>query len=233
MKKLLSTVLGTLLAANTAQAAMEDDPLLLKVMLEQFEIRATDGDDPRVWEAEAWLGKDLNKFWVKTEGERVGGDTEEAEVQLLYSRGIYTYWDLQIGWRHDIRPRPKRDWLVVGIKGLAPYFFDTDAALFLGGPGGVGARLQTEYELLFTQRLILTPEVEVNLHSKSDPATGTGSGLSDLELGLRLRYEIRREFAPYVGVNWWKKFGSTAGFARAEGGPTDDLQWVAGIRAWF
>ncbi|MCW9023119.1 MAG: copper resistance protein B, partial [Gammaproteobacteria bacterium] len=185
------------------------------------------------WEVDAWLGKDLNKLWFKSEGEYVDSKTEEAETQLLYSRAIAPFWDFQAGWRHDSKPVPKRDWLAVGFKGLAPYLFEVDATLFLGESDQVGARLQAEYEYMFTQKLVLSPEIEVNFHTKSDELVETGSGLSDMEVGLRLRYEIWREFAPYVGVNWWNKFGKTADYARDEGEKTSDVQFVAGIRAWF
>jgi copper resistance protein B len=120
-----------------------------------------------------------------------------------------------------------------GFKGLAPYLFEVDASLFVGEAGQLGARLDAEYEYLFTQRLILTPEFEVNLHTKDDPEVGIGSGLSDLKLGLRLRYEIRLEFALYIGVNWTGQFGQTTDFARAEGADTSDVQLIADIRAWF
>ena len=215
------------------QAAGNDDPILAKVMINQLEIRSTDGPDPRVLEAQAWIGRDLNKLWLKADVEHVDGKTEEAEVQALYSRAVAPYWDLQVGWRHDIRPKPDRDWLAIGLEGLAPYWFEIDAAAFIGESGQVGARLEAEYEWMFTQRWVLSPEMKIDLHTKNDEATGTGSGLSDLELGLRLRYEIRREFAPYIGVNWTRKFGNTADFARAEGEDTNDVQFVAGVRAWF
>jgi copper resistance protein B len=222
-----------MLLSTTTQAASKDDPVLAKVMINQLEVRSTDGPDPWVLEAQGWIGQDLNKLWVKTEVEYVDGETEEAEIQALYSRAIAPYWDVQVGWRHDVRPKPNRDWLAIGFEGLAPYWFEIDAAAFIGESGQVGARLEAEYEWMFTQRWVLSPEMEVNLHSKNDEETGTGSGLSDLELGLRLRYEIRREFAPYIGVNWTKKFGNTADFAREEGEDTDDFQFVAGVRAWF
>lgn len=233
MNKRCVLPLAILLLPVPGLAGMEDDPLLGKVMIDQLEVRATDGPDPWVLEAEGWIGRDLNKLWLKTDVERLGGATEEAEVQALYSRAVAPYWDAQIGWRHDFRPEPDRDWLAFGFEGLAPYWFDVDAAAFVGGNGQLAARLNAEYELLFTQRWVLSPELEVNLHSKDDPATGVGSGLSDLQLGLRLRYEIRREFAPYVGVNWTKQFGQTAGFARDEGEDPNDLQLVAGVRIWF
>jgi copper resistance protein B len=234
MNKQLLMLACVLFASSSATAGgMEDDPLLFKLMVDQLEWRDADGGDLWAWEADAWIGKDLNKLWLKTEGERAGSETEGAEIQALYSRAVAPYWDLQIGWRHDLRPRPERDWLAVGFKGLAPYWFEVDATLFAGGNGQVAARLQGEYELMLTQRWVLSPELELNVHGKDDEETGVGSGLSDLELGLRLRYEIRREFAPYIGINWEKKFGNTADFAEEGGEATDDLQFVVGIRAWF
>ncbi len=211
---------------------MEDDPVLTKLMLEQLEIHDADGRNPLTWEAEAWIGKDLNKLWFKTEGERLDGKTEEAELQALYSHAIAPYWDFQVGLRKDFQPE-SREWGVLGLKGLAPYFFETDLALFAGKEGRTAARLQGEYELLLTQKTILTPEIEVNLYGKDDPVAGVGSGLSDVTVGLRLRHEFKREFAPYIGVEWTKKFGNTADFARDEGVDVSDTQLVAGIRAWF
>lgn len=216
-----------------AAAASKDDPILTKVMIDQLEVRVTDGPDPWVLDAQAWVGQDLNKLWLKVEGEYLDGRTTEAEVQALYSRAIAPYWDLQVGWRHDVRPEPSRDWLAIGVEGLAPYWFEVEGTAFIRESGQLGARLKGEYEWMFTQRWVLSPELEVNLHSKNDEEVGVGSGLSDLELGLRLRYEVRREFAPYVGVNWTKKFGNTADFARDEGEDTNDVQIVAGVRAWF
>ena len=219
--------------STAVMASGSDDPLIAKVMIDKLEVRSTDGPDPLLLDADAWIGYDLNKFWFKTEVEVVDGRTEEAEVQFLYSRAIAPFWDFQAGWRRDIRPEPQRDYLALGFKGLAPYLFEVDAGLFIGESGQVGARLDAEYEYMFTQKLILSPEIEMNFYSKDDEAVGIGSGLSDMELGLRLRYEIKREFAPYIGVNWTKKFGQTADFARDEGEETSDVQFVVGFRAWF
>ncbi len=229
---LASTVFFSL-SSGLLHAGAADDPLLSKVMLDQLEVRDSDGDNVLAWDAQAWIGKDLEKLWIKTEGEREGGATEEAELQALYSKAVSTYWDFQVGVRHDFQPTPSRSWAVVGFQGLAPYFFEVDTALFIGESGRTALRLEAEYELLFTQRLILTPEIEVNFYGQNDANTGVGSGLSDVELGLRLRYEIRREFAPYIGVNWFKKFGNSADFARSAGQDIDDTQFVIGIRAWF
>ena len=223
----------SLLPRFSYAGGMDDDPLLTMLVVEQLEIRDTDGKNPLVWEAEGWIGKDLHKFWIKTEGEYVDDRTEEMELQMLYSRAVAPFWDLQLGWRHDIRPTPERDWFAFGLKGLAPYYFDVDTALFIGDAGRTAARLQAEYEFMLTQKLVLVPEVELNFHGKNDSDTGTGSGLSDIEVGVRLRYELRREFAPYVGLNWTKLYGKTADFARAEGEDVDDIQLVFGVSFWF
>ena len=235
MKNTITVALLIGLLSNTALAAgMEDDPIISKVMIDQFETRITDGKDPLILEADVWIGKDIDKLWFKTDVERVNGETEELELQALYSRAVAPYWDIQVGWRHDAKPKNnKRDWLALGLKGLAPYWFEVDGALFIGDEGRVGLRLQAEYEVMLTQRWVLSPEAEVSFHSKDDEATGTGSGLSDTQLGIRLRYEVSREFAPYVGLNWNKKFGKTEEYAKAEGEKTDDLQFVIGLRAWF
>lgn len=223
----------SLLLSPSIQAAVTDDPLLTMVTVDQLEKRDASGGNPLVWEIQGWLGYDLEKLVFKTEGERAEGKTEDAELQLLYSRAVDPYWDFQIGVRHDFRPDPSQNWAVIGFQGLAPYFLETDASLFIGESGQSALRLEAEYELMFTQQWVLAPEIEVNLYAEDDEARGIGSGLSDLELGLRLRYEIRREFAPYIGLNWERKFGQTADFAREEGEDDDDLQVVLGIRAWF
>jgi len=234
MKKYVHALLLALMVTGTAHGGgMIDDPLLAMVLVDQFELRVSDGDTPLVWDAEGWVGYDLNKLWIKTDGEYLDGQFEEAELQALYSRAIAAYWDVQIGWRGDMEPTPARNWLALGVKGLAPYFFDIDAAVFVGESGRTAARLKADYEFMLTQKLILVPEIELNLYGKDDPATGIGSGLSDIEAGLRLRYEIRRELAPYIGVNWIHLYGDTADYARMEGKDTDNFQFVFGIRAWF
>jgi len=234
MKKRLSTLfLALIIPTFTFAGGMNDDPLLGMLMIDQLEIRTSDKSAPVTWDAEGWIGRDLNKFWIKTDGTYVDGQLEETELQLLYSRAVASFWDMQVGLRRNIHPSPERDWFAFGVKGLAPYFFDIDAALFVGESGRASLRLQAEYEILLTQRLILVPEIELNLYGEDDPVTGRGSGLSDIEAGLRLRYEVYREFAPYIGLNWTGLYGQTADFARDEGGDTNDFQFVLGLRSWF
>lgn len=226
-------VVTSLSSADEAQAAAADDPLLTMVIVDQLEYSDADNGSLLTWDAQGWLGKDLRKLWIKTEGERSGGSTDDGELQFLYSKAVARYWDFQMGVRQDFKPSPSRTWAAIGFQGLAPYFFEIDTALFIGDSGRTALRLEAEYELLFTQRLILTPDIELNFYGKDDPEIGIGSGLSDLEAGLRLRYEIRREFAPYIGVNWTKLFGGTADFAAGAGEDSSELQLVIGLRAWF
>lgn len=215
--------------------AMHDNTVLSKVMIDRLEYRNAKPDDITYWEGQAWVGGDINKLWLKTEGEVAGGNTEDAELEAYYSRAVAAFWDVQFGLRHDfkIEDSPSRDWVGFGFKGLAPYRFEVDATAYAGSEGRTAARLKAEYELLLTQKLVLMPEVEFNLYGKADPERGLGSGLSDSEVGLRIRYEFAREFAPYVGVVWTNKYGGTADYARAAGAPTSDTQFVAGIRAWW
>lgn len=211
---------------------MEDDASVGTVQLDQLEWREIDGDDAQVWELQAWYGNDYNKLWFESEGERVDGE-EDGRVELMWDRIVSRWWSIQGGVRQDFGEGPSRTWADIGIQGLAPYFFEIDAALYVGEQGRTAVRFSGEYDMLITQRLILQPELEFELYGKDDPENGIGSGLSDVEVGLRLRYEIRREFAPYIGVHWERKFGGTADLARNEGHDVSDLLFVAGLRAWF
>ena len=229
---LLMIILITLLPA-AARADAEDDPVLIKLMLDQLETRGSGSDSEDAWVAQASIGKDLTKLWIKTEGARKLGKTEDAELQFLFSKAVSTYWDFQIGLREDFEPSPSRTWAAIGFQGLAPYFFEIDTALFIGESGHTALRFEADYDLRITQRLILNPEIELNLYGKNDPAIRIGSGLSDIEAGLRLRYEIRREFSPYIGINWLRRFGNTANYSIAAGESKSDSQFTIGLRAWF
>jgi copper resistance protein B len=218
---------------SNAFAGGNDNPLLLMVNFEEFEWRDTADGDALAWRGEVWLGKDRDKALLKTRGETTSDATEEFELQLLYSRAISRYWDLQLGWRGDFQPVEQRDWAVVGVQGLAPGFIETELAAFIGESGRASARARGAYEMLLTNRLMLEPELEINWFGKDDLANGVGSGISTLEAGLRLRYLIRRELAPYIGFAWEKAFGDTRRLIEAEGGKSSDLQVLAGLRFWF
>jgi copper resistance protein B len=204
------------------------------VMLDQLEARIHDGRDGYLWDAQGWYGGDINKLWIKSEGEGSFGEKlEEAEVQALWSHAITPWFDVQAGIRYDFRPEPERGHLVLGLQGLSPYFLELDGAGFVSDEGDVSARLEAEYDLLITQRLILQPRAEINFAVQDVRELGIGSGVNDIELGLRLRYEFAREFAPYIGVQWERKLGETADFARDEDESVDNLFFVAGVRIWF
>jgi copper resistance protein B len=219
--------------ANLPGNEMMDGMRFGRVLLDKFEYAKGDGEHGQNIDAEAWYGNDYNKAWFRTDGERRGGRLDSLRTEALWDRTFATFWSTQLGVRHDTGGGgDSRNWLAFGVRGLAPYWFDTEATAYWSG-GTLGARLQARYELLFTPQLILRPEIETNLYSKSDPARGLGSGLSNLELSLRLRYEIRRQFAPYVGVTWARNFGGTADYTRARGERNKTTQLVAGVRVWF
>ncbi len=198
------------------------------------EYRVQKGGGAYHWDGEGWFGGDINRFVVKTEGEgAVRGNVESAEAQALYSRAINPWFNLQAGVRQDIRPRPARTYATIGFEGLTPYWFEVSGAVFLSDKGDVLGRLEGYYDQRITQKLILQPRVELNFAAQNVPANDVGAGLSDAELGLRVRYEIKREFAPYVGVSWDGKVGSTANYARSAGKRVQGASLVLGIRTWF
>ncbi len=226
--------LAALAVAATAQAHEMGHDYFSAVMLDRLEARNGSNGHTTYWEGQGWIGGDLDKAWFKTQGDAAQGRVQTADAQLLYSRAIAPFWDAQIGARHDFQSgsMPSRDWLALALKGLAPYNFDVDASAYFGSQGAA-ARIKASYTLLLTQRLALLPEAEANLYGKPDPQRALGSGLSSLDLGLRLKYEIRREFAPYLGVTWSGKYGATADSARATGAPVHQLFLVAGVRLWW
>ncbi len=205
-----------------------------KVLLDRLEYQARNGQDGYAWEGEGWYGGDYDRLWVKTEGEGdFGGAVEKAEVQLLWSHALDAWFNLQTGIRYDIRPKSQRTHLAVGVQGLAPYWFEIDAALFLSDRGDLTARIEGEYDQRITNQLILQPRIEVTFSAQDVPDIGLGSGLSSAEAGLRLRYEFVPEFAPYLGVQYERSFGDTTRFARAEGDRASQWALVAGLRMWF
>ena len=202
---------------------------------ERLEYQSGDGDPVLLWDVQGWYGSDVNKLWGKVEGEHLTdtGRIEEAELQLLYSRAISAFFDAQIGLRHDVEPAAGSTYLALGLQGLAPYLFEIDAALFVSDDGDALVRIEGEYELLITQRLILQGRAELNVAAQDVPALDIGSGLSSAELGLRLRYEWVREFAPYIGVSWTRAVSDTADLLRANAEQVERLSIVAGLRVWF
>jgi copper resistance protein B len=215
-----------------AAAAMDGEPLIFQLKTDEFET-ADQGSAALSWDLHAWMGSNLERFWFKSEGERRQGETEEFEMQALYSKAISVYWDLQAGLRHDAEAPLQKNWAVLGFQGLAPYFFEMETDFFLSEEGDVGLRVKAEYELLLGQRLILTPEIEMNFYAQDIPKISLGSGLANMNAGLRLRYEIRREFAPYIGINWQEKFGKTADFASLAAEEISETRFVVGVRFWF
>lgn len=214
---------------------VQNDRAFGYAVLNQNELRTGNGRSTYRWSGEAWYGGNINRAWFKTEG-NLSTDTgtlEDGEVQALYARAISPYFNLQTGLRYDLKPSPSRGWAVFGVEGLAPLYFEVGAYGFVSDSGNYAARLEGHYDLRLTQRLVLQPQLELNAYSRSDAARGVGAGLSDMDAGLRLRYEIRRQFAPYIGVAYERKFGATANFARQAGEPVDDLRFVAGIRLWY
>lgn len=189
--------------------------------------------DATSYDGQAWLGTTYNRLVLKAEGNYANSRLEEARSEVLWGHAIASYWDSQLGVRFDSGEGPNRTWAAFGVQGLAPYWFNVDATAYVGEQGRTALRLSAEYELLLTQRLVLQPRIEANFYGKSDAARGIGSGLSDAVAGLRLRYEISRQFAPYVGVEWAGKIGQTADIARAEGKPRNETLWVVGVRFWF
>jgi len=212
---------------------MNDNAPFGKVLLDKLEAARGDGEHGQNLEAEVWYGNDYNKAWLKVEGERRGGSLESSRTELLWDRAFAPFWSTQLGVRHDSGEGGGRKWLAVGVQGLAPYWFETEAAAYWRPGSGLAARLNVKYEILFTPRLILEPELGANLYSRADPERATGEGLSDINMGLRLRSEITRKFAPYIGVTWSRQFGGTADYTRQRGGDRSEVQAVAGVRLWF
>ena len=206
--------------------AMGDDPRFATLHVDRLETVHASRGGGQQWEVQGGYGDSRDKLWLRSEGERSGGRLEAADIELLWQHAVAAFWDTRLGVRSDTGGGPGRQWVAFGVQGLAPYWFELEATGYVGPGGRTAARLRADYELLFTQRLVLQPELELNAYGKADPARGLGSGLSDVALGLRLRYEIRREVAPYVGGVWMRRFGGTAEHGRSG----FEWQWVAGVR---
>lgn len=218
---------------GTRQLRLADEHSFGSVLFDRLQRVGNQDVNATSYDAQAWFGRDYNRLVVKAEGEVSKGKLQDARTELLWGHAIAPYWDTQLGARYDSGTGPDRSWLAFGFQGLAPYWFETSATAYVSGSGRTALRLEAEYEILLTQKLILQPHVEVNLYGKDDDAREIGSGLSTGVAGLRLRYEISRQFAPYIGVERASKYGRTADMARASGESTAETLWVAGVRFWF
>jgi copper resistance protein B len=203
------------------------------VLFDQLEWQTGSGSDAFSWDTKGWVGQDRNRLWFRTEGDRADGRTEQAQVNLLYGRAIARWWDVTAGVRLDTLPDTPRSALALGVQGLAPYWFEVEASAYIEPSGRTHVRFETEYDLLITNRLVLQPLVEFEVYGRADRERLIGTGLSTGELGLRLRYEFRREFAPYVGVVWTRKFFGTADQAREAGEDVAGTRLAVGLRTWF
>lgn len=212
---------------------MDSDGAYGYALLNQNELRFGDSTSYR-WDGEGWYGGDLDRLWVKSEGsvDTASGMREEAEVQGLFSRAVSTYFNLQGGIRYDFDPT-SRGWAALGLEGLAPLGWEIGAFAFAGSGGHLGARLEGDYDLYLTQRLVLQPQFELNAYSRPDRAALIGTGLAAADFGLRLRYELRRQFAPYLAITYEAKYGASADMARAAGFSPSEVRFVAGIRMWL
>lgn len=213
--------------------AMEHAPAFNSfVQIDRLEGWRRDGENGQAWEAQAWLGGDINRLWLRTEGEREHGQTDAAQVEVLYGRAVSPWWDVVAGVRHDTRPADARTWAAIGVQGLAPYKFELAATAYLRDDQ-FAATVEAEYDVLLTNRLILQPRVEARLSAREQRAYLEGDGLNSVDASLRLRFEVTRRFAPYIGVSHARLFGDTADLHAAAGRSTRETQLLAGVRFWF
>ena len=210
---------------------MNDAARFGMLWLDQLEWRALDAPNSAAWQGEGWYGGDYDKAWVRSEGESYAGAREQARAELFWDHAISSWWDVQLGGREDFGTGPARSWAAFGVRGLAPQGLDVEATAYAGAAARTAARLKVEYAWLFTQRLVLQPEMEMNLYGRADPARDTGAGVADLEVGLRLRYEVRREFAPYAGVVWVRHYGASGNALSAA--ESNELTLALGLRVWL
>lgn len=212
--------------------AMHDDMPLFHLLMEELEYSSAD-DGLFNWEGQAWYGNDTHKLWLKSEGELSNGHFEHGRHEILYDRPFSTFFDLQAGLRGDVDDDPGRGWFAFGVQGLAPYFFHVSATAYAGSNGRFAANAEASFDLLLTQRLILQPKAEIDLYTKNDAARGIGSGFSQFEGGARLRYEITRKFAPYIGIVFEREFGDTKRFTLGNGKDPETVRVVFGLHAWI
>jgi copper resistance protein B len=219
--------------AMRSAMAMDDSAPIATIRADRLEL--ADGGDgvAAAWKVAASFGDDFDKLLLRSEGERADGHTERADAEVLWDHAIAAFWDAELGLRQDFGRGAHRTWAAIGVQGLAPYGFEIGTTAYAGAGGRTALRFEVDYELLLTQRLVLEPRVELNAYGKDDPASRVGAGLSDAAFGLRLRYEIRREFAPYIGIERSEAFGRSADFARTDDRDVRDTRWVIGLRVWY
>jgi copper resistance protein B len=217
---------------NMEGHTVHDQKWMYHVLFDQLEWQGANAGGVKL-ENTTWIGGDIDRLWLRFDAESDDGRMESASAHALWGRSFSRWWDVVAGIRQDVRPGDPQTWAAVGIQGLAPYWFEVEATGYLGAGGRTRLNLEAEYDLLLTNRLVLQPVIEAEIYGKSDPERGIGAGLSSIESGLRLRYEIRREFAPYVGVTWHRSFFGTADHARAEGDDAGGARLAIGLRAWF
>jgi copper resistance protein B len=210
-----------------------DNAVNYYLLFDKLEYFHGDGENGLAWEAHGWLGTDINRLWLRSDGARAGGTTEAADIELFYGRSVSTWWDVLGGVRQDFRPGDGRTWVAIGLQGLAPQRFEIAATAYARSGGHTAARFEADYHLLFTNRLMLQPLLDVWLYGKDDATRGIASGLATVETGLRLRYEITRRFAPYLGLELERALGDTASLRRAAGVDVTDKRVELGVRTWF
>jgi copper resistance protein B len=213
--------------------AVHDNAVNYFVLFDQLEWQAGDNPEGLSVDTRGWIGRNRDRLWFRAEADADDGRVAASQVHLLYGRQVSRWWDVVTGVSQDLRPGRPQTWAALGVQGLAPYWFEVQATLHVGASGRTHARFEVEYELLLTNRLILQPLIEAEIFGKSDPERGVGAGLSTTDAGVRLRYEFKRELAPYIGITWAKKWGKTANFAAATGEEPGGARFVSGLRLWF
>lgn len=219
--------------AQSRQLKLADEHNFAALLANRFERVNSSYGNSFSYGAQAWFGRDYDRLVIKAEGDLVKNKVPEARTEVLWGHAFAPFWDTQLGLRSDNGGGPERRWLAFGVQGLAPYWFNVEATAYLGEGGKTALRLSADYDILLTQRLILQPGAELNFYGQRDQERDLGDGLSNATAGLRLRYEFSRQFAPYLGVEWKGKFGSTADLARTAGGPVQEVRWLGGVRFWF
>jgi len=225
---------GPFALAPRYRLRMGDEDWMASARFDKLEYARAGGVDYGVYDGQAWFGGTYNRLVIKAEGEVSNDKLQEARTELLWGHAISTYWDTQLGSRFDYgRGEPSRQWLAAGVQGLAPYWFEVDATAYVGSQGRTVLRLNANYDIKFSQRMYLQPAVEMNFYGRNDPERQLGAGLSDIKLGMRLKYEITRQIVPYAGVEWSGKLGQTAQYAEQEGSSRHEARFVAGLSLWF